>query len=496
MTTSEHTCFWAEETERLRALVAQQAHELEETLAQLAALTVAMQAQERELLELKKRITGRTSERSRPAKPRSEATRPKNDAEAQQKRKANRERRESLPVEPISHPVPPEDRGSCPNCGDPLRQMPDDVSSEYEYVPGHLVRRVHSRETWCCAGCSHFVRAKAPPRVVEGGQYGPGLVARTVVQKCADCVPLYRQVKAFGREGLTIARSTLVQLFHRAASIIEPLYQRLVALVVASMVVYADETSLKMQRVEKLGFIWTFASEAAVVYVFSKDRSGETPVAILGDSPGWLVVDGYTGYNHVSIPGRRTRAGCNSHARRKFVDVDDEHARYIIEHFKTVFDVERQAAERGIFGTPAHLALRHELARPAMNAIKACCDAHVDAYAPKSPLGKAMGYVRNQWQYLSAFLDDVTISPHNNLSERLLRIIALGRKNYLFVGHEDAGQNTAMLCSIIATCELYDVNPQEYLTDILVRLQDHPASQIDDLLPGRWRELFAPSRSP
>ena len=125
-----------------------------------------------------------------------------------------------------------------------------------------------------------------------------------------------------------------------------------------------------------------------------------------------------------------------------------------------------------------------------MNAIKAWCEEHQDEYTPKSQVGGAIRYFLNQWEYLTGFLDDVEIAPDNNLSERLLRTIALGRKNYLFVGHKDAGRNTAMLASIAATCVLHGVNPLEYLTDVLIRVQDHPAKAIGDLMPHRWKLLF------
>ncbi len=161
----------------------------------------------------------------------------------------------------------------------------------------------------------------------------------------------------------------------------------------------------------------------------------------------------------------------------------------MLELYKEVFAVERECKEHGIVGTPEHLALRRNRAGPAMESIKAWCDEHLDDYTPKSAMGKAIGYARNQWPYLTRFLEHADIDAHNNLSERLLRRIALGRKNYLFVGHEQAGKNLAMLCSVVETCKLHGVNPQDYLADVLLRVQDHPTSRIDELLPHRWRML-------
>lgn len=463
--------------------------EAEALRAKLTAVLSRVDELERTLAAQKKKAIGRTSEKSKRPPPNRPAPRAKNDAGAQAERAKQRAARDTLTLVNVDHRVSDEERGHCPECGENcFVEVARDTSSEYEWMPGRLVRKLHSRETLRCTTCNHFVRAPAPVRVVDGGLYGPAFIARLVVGKCADCVPLYRQVTALGREGLHVARATLVDLFHRAAELIKPIYDRMEALVPKSPVVYADETSLKMQRVEKLGYIWTFATENEVVYRFSPDRSGETPKELLGESTGVLVVDGYTGYNHVTVPGRRTRAGCNAHARRKFVDIDDDHAREMIAHFDEVFRVERNAARDGVLGTAAHLELRKQRSRPAMEAIKKWCDDNADNHAPKTPMGAAIRYVRNQWEPLTVFLDDIRIQPHNMISERLLRVIALGRKNYLFVGHKEAGQNLAMLCSIIATCSLHDVNPTEYLADVLVRVQDQRAADLDALLPLRWKQ--------
>ena len=131
-----------------------------------------------------------------------------------------------------------------------------------------------------------------------------------------------------------------------------------------------------------------------------------------------------------------------------------------------------------------------------MKAIKAKCDELHGRHGPKTPMGKAVGYVRNQWEYLERFLEDVELEPSNNLSERALRIVALGRKNDLFVGHEGAGQRAAMLTSLLQTCVLHGVDPQQYLADVLIRVQGHPNSRLDDLLPHRWKALFGPEAEP
>jgi len=457
---------------------------------QVRVLTERLDVVERENAELRLRVTGRTSERR--SGRRKKSPRKKNDKEAQRKRREAREKRRSeLASEDVDHPVAEETKAACPGCGHgPMSSLAPETSDEFEWRPGRLVRLRHVRERVVCGSCGRFETGAAPVRVVDGGHYGPAFHARIVVHKLLDCVPLHRQVKALRRDGLHVARATLVDIFHRVASLIEPIYRHMLGQVPGCRIVHADETSLKMQKVEKLGFIWTFATSSVVTYVFSPNRSGDTPEQVLGDSAGVLVVDGYTGYNRVTVPERRIRAGCCAHARRKFYKVDDDDAKRIVEQFDEIWSVEREAKAAGIFRTEEHLALRRARAGPTLLGIRDWCVEHRGSFGPKSAMGEAMRYVINQYEPLTRFLDDVAIDPDNNLSERLLRIIALGRKNYLFVGHEQAGRNSAMLASLLATCVLHEVNPQDYLADILLRVQTHPASQINELLPQRWKGQF------
>ncbi len=146
-----------------------------------------------------------------------------------------------------------------------------------------------------------------------------------------------------------------------------------------------------------------------------------------------------------------------------------------------------EAKKRGIAGTDEHLALRRERSRPVMDAFHAWLEAERPKHLPKGPMGEAIGYALNQWKTLIVFLDDPRLPVDNNASEAALRAAALGRKNFLFVGHDKAGENLAGLYSLVATCEANGVNPAAYLTDVLVRLGTHPASRIDELLPHHWR---------
>jgi transposase len=358
----------------------------------------------------------------------------------------------------------------------------------FEYVPGYFVRQRHVQEKQACRCGEYIVTADPPRKVVEGGRYGAGFIAHLVVMKCADSIPLHRLAKQYQRLGIPMSRSTLTDLFHAAAEKVAPLSQRLLQRIAQADIVQADETSMMMQRPNRRGFVWTFIAENLIAYRFSPDRSGETPQQVLGGTHGTLVVDAYTGYNRVTDVEGRERSSCLAHARRKFFEaLPAPEARRGMELILDVYRVEHEAKAQGIVRTPAHLALRQTKGRQAMETFKAWLEDEKDRHAPKTPLAVAIGYARNRGETLTRFLDDVRIPVDNNASERALRVVALGRKNFLFVGDPETGANLAGLYSLVATCDANDVDPVAYLQDVMLRVDTHPASRIDELLPDRWR---------
>lgn len=342
-----------------------------------------------------------------------------------------------------------------------------------------------------------ILTADGPPKAFEKAGYGPGFLAHLVVSKCCDSIPLTRLAKQYRRTGIPLNRSTLIDLFHRTAAESSPLWRRLVELVPALEIVQADETTMRVLAKGKTrtAYVWTFlgrdaAGKELVAYQFSPTRSGDTPRRVLGDSKGKLVADAFSGYNKVATPEGRVRCGCLAHVRRKFFDAlptAEAAARTALDFILEVYKVEQEAKLRGIAGAEEHLAMRRERSRLVMDALRAWLEVERRKHLPKGPMGEAIGYALNQWPTLVAFLDDARLPVDNNASEGALRAAALGRKNFLFVGHDEAGEHLAGLYSLVATCEANGVNPAAYLTDVLVRLQSHPASRIDELLPHHWR---------
>jgi transposase len=364
-------------------------------------------------------------------------------------------------------------------------------------VPGRVERQRHVQEKLRCRCGEAILTADGPPRVYDKARFGPNFMAQIVVSKCADSLPLHRQAKAYRRAGVQVDDSTLGDLFRRAAEATKPLAHRLLELVAEKEIVLADETTQRVQEKGKTrtAWLWSFIGRdelerELIAYVFSQSRSGDTPVEVLGETRGKLVADAYSGYNKVTTPSGRERAGCLAHLRRRFFDAQSaapDSAKKAMDFILGVYRIERAALDADLLGTHEHLEMRQTQSKAVMADFKAWLLAEQPRYPPRGPMGDAIGYALGNWEALTLFLTDPHLPIDNNASERALRVAALGRKNFLFVGTDEAGENLAGLYSLIATCEANGINAVTYLADVLIRVQTHPTSRIDELLPHNWK---------
>lgn len=487
------------DTPDIAELIAKLPDEIRPVVEVIVAVLQAQNAQLRaEAADLRRVLFGRKAERLPDARRTARAAaRAKKDpkqreTERVESRRKNRGDRASLPV--VEHVLDvPEDDRVCPCC-DALDLSPlgeGIVSTQIEYVPAHLVRIQWRRMRYACRCGKGIVTAPPPPQVSDGCEYGPGVHAHVVVAKCADALPFYRLAKQFLRAGFPVSRATLCTLFHRAADQIDALYQRLLSEVSEAAHVFADETPLPVlaQGGCDRGYVWTFVTDRVVAFTFSPSRSGETPVRVLGGTSGSLQADAYSGYNAVTTPDGRVRAGCWAHVRREFfrsLDTAPADAGEAMNRIALLYDVEHRAAELEVVGTPAHRAMRRAESAPRVDAFFEWLVERAPEHPPKSPMGKAIRYAQKQETALRQFLSDPRIGVDNNAAERALKPVALGRKNFLFAGHDEGAENLAKLQSIVATCERHGVNPQAYLEDVLVRVNTHPAKDIEALMPWAW----------
>ena len=495
MVPAEHNCAWRQEAEKLAGCMMQQQSELEK----LAEAFKDLQGRYNDLKEENQKLKTRLFKQGRRRTPTPEQEREKKtpptaeekaerSRRADEKRRKNREKLKALETITIEHSVPENER-LCADCGElaePIGKPQSTIS--FEYKPGTFIRTEHFLQSVKCKCGKHMARAEGPQRVFDKGRYGPGFIAHLIISKCADAIPINRITTQFARVGIPMSRATMNELFLRAADELEPIYKRLMAMLCVAWVVQADETSVLVHALKKKGYVWTFLTSEIVLFTFAMSRSGMTPVKVLGESQGVLVVDGYSGYNVVTTPDGRWRAGCWSHARCGFYEAlpHAPQAQEVIDLILELFIVESDAQKRDIVGTSEHHQLRQERSAPVLKKIKAWCERNAAIIRPSSELGKAIGYALNQWKSLELFLTDPRIPIHNNTSERVLRSPARGRNNYWWYGTAESGQQIAILHTLIATCEANGVNPFEYLKDVLLRIQRHPASRLDELLPQNW----------
>jgi transposase len=369
------------------------------------------------------------------------------------------------------------------------------IVTHVEHVREHLVIQRFALETLISQDGEHIITAEGPPSVIDGGHYGPGLHAHVVVSRCDDIMPLYGNEKALERAGFPIARSTLCTMFHRTAEQLRPIYDEIRRVVRAGRYVHADETTQRVLNKEHClkGWMWVMLSQQAIAYHYSDHRNSDTARELLGDTTGTLTIDGYSAYTCLGEKdAKRERSGCWGHGRRKFLEaipegIKEHENHEVLRMIADLYKIESEAEACDTLGTPEHLELRQSKSSRIVKAIWKWVDARAGKHSPKSKMAKALTYATRQRAHLERFLYDPKIRLDNNPAERALRIVALGRKRSLFAGSSEHAQNLALLHSIVATCRLHRVNPYEYIRDKLIRIQTHPASRIDELMPWRWR---------
>jgi transposase len=281
-------------------------------------------------------------------------------------------------------------------------------------------------------------------------------------------------------------------MFHRAAKTLRPVYEAIRKRTPTMDVVQADETGQPTLEpgsgsVRK-AWMWTFVDAQAILFVYSFSRGGAVAKDVLQGSKGALVVDGLTSYGVVTTPDGRLRGGCWSHARRQ-IFLARKYATELVDgllvDIGVLFLVEETAIDEGYWGTDRLLEQRAKVSAPALDRVFAKARDHVGSFSPKSTIAEALQYTLNQEAELRLFLTLRNLPIHNNASEWALRIIALLRKNALFVGHKEGGENLAVLLTLRATCQLQGVNPEAWLADVLVRIWVRGVS-MDEQLPWNW----------
>jgi transposase len=404
---------------------------------------------------------------------------------------------ENLPVSTQVYELKGKER-ACPCCGEERQEIGAEESWQIEYLPGHFERIQHVRKKYACGSCEASAagpqiqvaaRAESP---IARGLAGPGLLAYIVTSKFSDYLPLYRLEEIFARQGFEIARATQSVWCGAVADLVEPLYQRMAEQVRASHLVATDDTVLPMLSVGKTqaARMWVYVGDAEHpynVFDFTLNRGRDGPQQFLKEYKQVLLADAYGGYNGIVAGNDITRAGCWSHARRRFVEAEKtapEIAHQAVALLRALFAVEKQAKE---FSVPDRLTLRQAQSAPLLAELRQKLLGWKEQLLPKHPMAEAVNYTLGQWNELNVFCSDGAVPIDNNVSEREMKRVVLNRKNSLFVGNPRGGRTAAILASLTSTCRRHQVDPQLYLTQLLMNLPAWPVRDLDAWLPDHWK---------
>ncbi len=394
----------------------------------------------------------------------------------------------------------------CPHCQGELKRIGEEISERLEYVPASLVVIEEACQKYVCANGCTLVTAEKPMAPIEKGLPGPGLLAHVAVSKYGDHLPLHRQEAIFRRQGVMLSRKTMCDWMRRCAELVGPIYDRMKESVLGSKVMQTDDTPVNVLDPSlprtRIGRIWTYVGDRDhpyTVYDYTPTRSRDGPDAFMTEFHGYLQADAYSGYDELYRDRSRgiTEVACWAHARRRFFEArssDLMRSMVVLAYIRLLYDVEREARTLLLTGE-ARKALRQRKSVPILEDIKTYLEQEQPAVLPKSPEGTAISYTLSNWGALVRYCDDGDLEIDNNGAERSLRGIAVGRRNWTFLGSDNGGRTAAILTSMTTTCKRLGVDPFEYLRDIFNRISTHPQNRLDDFLPDKWNIARASTKS-
>lgn len=385
-----------------------------------------------------------------------------------------------------------------PESKEGLRKIGEEITELLEYTPAKVFVRKIVRPKYAKPKNEGVLIADLPSLPIPKGNAGAGLLAHIMVSKYVDHLPFYRQIQIFKRGQLLLSESTLNGWFSQTARLLEPLYQELKKQVLDTDYLQADESPIGVQDSKKegslhKGYQWLFRAplKRLVLFKYHKGRNREVPQTFLQTYTGFLQTDGYIAYENMQTKGQITLMACMAHARRYFekaLSYNKEKAEEVLALIQKLYAIERKARERQV-DHETRKRYRSIYAKPILDELEQWLIDNQSTALPQSPLGKAISYTTNLWARLTEYLQDGRLEIDNNLIENAVRPLALGRKNYLFAGSHEAAEKAAMMYSFFATCKINEVDPLNWLTDVLNRIQDHKANRLSELLPLNWKKL-------
>lgn len=385
-----------------------------------------------------------------------------------------------------------------------LTKIGEEVTERLDYTPGKIfvkryVRAKYAKTIDAAIGTTQVLIGKLPTAPIEKGIPEAGLLAQICVDKYADHLPIYRQIKRYDRLGMKLNASTINGWLEGINTLLSPLYAALGKVIKSSNYVQADESPIKVLEDTKAkahqGYMWLYRDpiKRLVYFDYKKGRDSSGPIQFLELFQGYLQTDGYGAYENPRIGGK---AGvqlmhCMAHARRyaeKSLEYDKKRSEYFLSEIQKLYAIERNIRENSLTSEQI-LAERQQKAKPILESLGVWLKENYTQVLPGTPIGKAIGYALQRWDKLSIYITQPFLEIDNNGIENLVRPLTLGRRNFLFAGSHHGAERIALLYSLMGCCKAHDINPYAYLKDVLQRLADYPQKKIEDLLPHNWHPL-------
>lgn len=385
------------------------------------------------------------------------------------------------------------------NLEEGAKKIGEEITEVLEYTPGLLYVKRYIRPKYALKREEKsIVIAELPSLPIAKGNAGASLISYITISKYVDHLPFYRQVQMFKRMNISIAESTINDWFKGGCQVLEPLYRELVKQIQGKNYLMADETPIAVLDKDKpgsthQGYHWVYYSppDKIVCFDYQKGRSKEGPQNFLKDFKGKLQTDGYSAYGIFEGSKDITLLACMAHVRRKFDESlknDNARASYFLSEIQKLYTIERECKEKS-YTDQERAGIRKIQSVPILDNMEQWLKKNIIEVLPKSPIGQAIAYTLSLWNRLIRYTQYGECQIDNNLIENSIRPVALGRKNYLFAGSHSGAERAAMMYSFLGTCKINQVNPSEWLTDVLNRINDHKANKLSELLPNNWKPL-------
>ena len=418
---------------------------------------------------------------------------------------------DDLPRERVVHAMPEQELAQY----DQATVIGETLTRTLKYTPAKISVVEHA--------CLRYALVKDGVSTVRGVTFqasplmksnaSPELLARIIVAHFDSGMPFYRLEEEFAMHGLRISRNTMSDWTIRLSKLMLCLYEAFRRQLLSAQVIFGDDTPFpqlckQLERTRTVR-LWGYASAGAVLrdaqwvpvprvvyYDYTASRAGCHPMALLGNYQGYLQADDYSGWAALFRGGKIQHVACHAHARRMYYKIyrqlrkespqaaRESVAAQALAWIRKLYDIERRLRDAD---PSERRRVRQEESVPVLRDYQLWLQARAGEVLPKSGLGRAIAYTLSNWEALTRYVDDGNLAMDSNLIERAIRRVAISRKNHLFFGSEAGGKAAAVFYSVLATCRANDVNPYDYLVDVLGRINDHPVNRIEELAPYNWK---------